>query len=46
MANFYQLQAFGMLSASVLNLNNMRDQIQDEKAKKNTLVVKLGSKKS
>jgi 1,4-dihydroxy-2-naphthoate octaprenyltransferase len=38
--------AFGMLSASVLNLNNMRDQIQDEKANKNTLVVKLGSKKA
>jgi len=38
--------AFGMLSAAVLNLNNMRDQIQDKKAGKNTLVVKLGSQKS
>jgi len=38
--------AFGMLSAAVLNLNNMRDQIQDKKANKNTLVVKLGSQKS
>ena len=38
--------AFGMLSAAVLNLNNMRDQIQDKKASKNTLVVKLGSQKA
>jgi len=38
--------AFGMLSTAVLNLNNMRDQIQDKKAEKNTLVVKLGSQKS
>jgi len=38
--------AFGMLSTAVLNLNNMRDQIQDKKAGKNTLVVKLGSQKS
>jgi len=38
--------AFGMLSTAVLNLNNMRDQIQDKKANKNTLVVKLGSQKS
>ena len=37
---------FGMLSAAVLNLNNMRDQIQDKNAGKNTLVVKLGSQKS
>jgi 1,4-dihydroxy-2-naphthoate octaprenyltransferase len=28
----------------VLNLNNMRDRISDEKAGKNTLVVKLGAK--
>lgn len=38
--------AIGMLSAAVLNLNNMRDQIQDKKANKNTLVVKLGSQNS
>ena len=38
--------AFGMLSAAVLNLNNMRDQIQDRKANKNTLVVTLGSQKA
>lgn len=38
--------AIGMLSAAVLNLNNMRDQIQDKKANKNTLVVKLGAQNS
>jgi len=38
--------AFGMLSTAVLNLNNMRDQIQDRKANKNTLVIKLGSQKA
>lgn len=36
----------GMLSAGVLNLNNMRDRIPDEKAGKNTLVVKLGAEKA
>ncbi|MGB0973450.1 MAG: 1,4-dihydroxy-2-naphthoate octaprenyltransferase [Flavobacteriaceae bacterium] len=34
--------AIGLLSTAVLNLNNMRDQIQDKTANKNTLVVKLG----
>jgi len=43
---FLPAAAFGMLSAAVLNLNNMRDQIQDKKANKNTLVVKLGSQNS
>jgi 1,4-dihydroxy-2-naphthoate octaprenyltransferase len=38
--------SIGLLSASVLNLNNMRDQIEDKKNNKNTLVVKLGSKKA
>ena len=36
----------GLLSTAVLNLNNMRDKIQDEKAGKNTLVVKLGTKQA
>ncbi|MFB9052355.1 1,4-dihydroxy-2-naphthoate octaprenyltransferase [Formosa undariae] len=36
--------AIGMLSAGVLNLNNMRDIVSDAKSNKNTLVVKLGSK--
>ena len=34
----------GFLSAGVLNLNNMRDRVSDEKAGKNTLVVKMGAK--
>lgn len=35
--------AVGVLSAGVLNLNNMRDRRSDEKAGKHTLVVKLGA---
>ena len=38
--------AIGCFSAAVLNLNNMRDIESDALARKNTLVVKLGSKKS
>jgi 1,4-dihydroxy-2-naphthoate octaprenyltransferase len=34
--------SFGLLSAAVLNLNNMRDHVNDKKVGKNTLVVKLG----
>lgn len=34
--------AIGLLSAGVLNLNNLRDFSSDKKAKKNTLVVYLG----
>ena len=33
----------GLLSTAVLNLNNMRDQKNDKKVNKNTLVVKIGS---
>ena len=36
--------SFGLLSAGVLNLNNMRDQESDLKAGKHTLVVKIGSR--
>ena len=36
----------GFLSTAVLNLNNMRDQIEDKKSNKNTLVVKIGSAKA
>lgn len=36
--------SIGFLSMGVLNLNNMRDRLSDEKAGKNTLVVKLGAK--
>jgi 1,4-dihydroxy-2-naphthoate octaprenyltransferase len=35
--------AIGLLSVAVLNLNNMRDRVNDEKVGKNTLVVKLGA---
>jgi 1,4-dihydroxy-2-naphthoate polyprenyltransferase len=35
----------GLLSASVLNLNNMRDMVSDEKSNKITLAVILGTKK-
>lgn len=38
--------AIGMLSAGVLNLNNMRDRISDEKSGKITLVVKMGENNS
>jgi 1,4-dihydroxy-2-naphthoate octaprenyltransferase len=34
--------SIGLLSVSVLNLNNMRDEISDRKLGKNTLVVKNG----
>ena len=34
----------GLLSTGVLNLNNMRDRISDEKSNKITLAVKLGRK--
>ena len=43
---FLPATSIGLLSVAVLNLNNMRDQIQDKKANKNTLVVKLGSQKA
>ena len=35
--------SIGLLSTAVLNLNNMRDRINDKKAGKNTLVVKIGA---
>lgn len=38
--------AIGFLSVSVLNLNNMRDEISDRKAGKNTIVVKIGGAKA
>ncbi len=39
---FLPAASIGLLSAGVLNLNNMRDRESDEKVGKNTLVVKLG----
>jgi 1,4-dihydroxy-2-naphthoate octaprenyltransferase len=38
--------AIGFLSVGVLNLNNMRDEESDRKAKKNTIVVKIGGAKA
>jgi 1,4-dihydroxy-2-naphthoate polyprenyltransferase len=50
LANGYLLllpaTAIGFLSVSVLNLNNMRDEISDRKAGKNTIVVKMGGAKA
>ncbi len=43
---FLPASAIGLLSVGVLNLNNMRDEASDKKANKNTMVVKLGSKKA
>lgn len=36
----------GLLSAAVLNLNNLRDREEDKRNNKNTLVVRLGIEKS
>ncbi|MEO8516136.1 MAG: 1,4-dihydroxy-2-naphthoate octaprenyltransferase, partial [Flavobacterium sp.] len=38
--------AIGLLSVGVLNLNNMRDEVSDKKAGKNTIVVKIGGAKA
>lgn len=43
---FLPATAVGLLSVAVLNLNNMRDQVGDKKAGKNTLVVMLGPEKA
>ena len=40
---FLPATAVGLLSAGVLNLNNMRDRESDEKANKRTIVVKIGA---
>lgn len=36
--------AIGLLSAAVLNMNNMRDEENDKECNKNTLVVKIGAR--
>ncbi len=41
---FLPATSIGLLSVGVLNLNNLRDKISDEKVNKNTLVVKIGEK--
>ncbi len=45
-ALFLPASAIGFLSTAVLNLNNMRDRIPDERAGKRTLVVHLGQERS
>ena len=41
---FLPASALGLLSAAVLNLNNMRDRSSDDASNKRTLVVKIGAK--
>jgi 1,4-dihydroxy-2-naphthoate polyprenyltransferase len=38
--------SFGLFSVAVLNINNMRDHVEDEKVGKITLAVRLGIKKA
>ena len=40
---FFPAVSVGLLSAGVLNLNNMRDRESDARSGKNTLVVKIGA---
>lgn len=40
--NIFPACSIGFLSTAVLNLNNMRDRVNDAKSGKNTLVVKMG----
>jgi len=42
----FPASAMGFLSAGVLNLNNMRDRVNDEISGKHTLVVKMGMQKA
>ena len=42
---FFLAVAIGCMSTAVLNLNNMRDRIQDARVQKNTLAVVLGPKR-
>jgi 1,4-dihydroxy-2-naphthoate octaprenyltransferase len=42
-AIFLPAFSIGLLSTAVLNLNNMRDRVNDQKVGKNTLVVKIGA---
>ncbi|MCM4154587.1 1,4-dihydroxy-2-naphthoate polyprenyltransferase [Gramella sp. AN32] len=44
--NLLPATAIGLLSAAVLNINNMRDRKSDKNAGKITLVVKLGKEKA
>lgn len=44
--SFFPAISVGMLSAAVLNVNNMRDRVSDEKADKITLAVRLGEQRA
>lgn len=44
--NLLPATAFGLLSVAVLNVNNMRDILNDKKSNKITIPVKLGIKKA
>jgi len=44
--NVFPAISIGLLSTAVLNLNNMRDRINDEKVGKRTLVVQIGGEKA
>lgn len=44
--NMFPAISIGLLSVAVLNLNNLRDHVSDEKAGKITLVVKMGTKRA
>ena len=44
--SFFPAISIGLLSVAVLNLNNLRDRISDERSRKITLVVKLGEKRA
>lgn len=40
---FFPALATGLLATAVLNINNLRDYVQDKQAGKNTLIVKIGT---
>jgi 1,4-dihydroxy-2-naphthoate octaprenyltransferase len=44
--NVFPAIAIGLFSTAVLNLNNMRDRVNDEKVGKKTLVVQIGGYKA
>ncbi len=46
LVSFFPAVSMGLLSVAVLNLNNLRDRISDERSGKITLAVKLGENKA
>ena len=45
-AVFLPASGIGMLSVGVLNVNNIRDRLNDKECGKNTLVVRMGEKRA